>query len=76
MASFASSRLMRPSRETMPPEVFARLTKGRGPQKALTKEQVSLRLDRDVLDYFRAGGPGWQGRMNEALRAAIQKKAG
>ena len=32
------------------------------------KEQVSLRLDREVLDYFQEGGPGWQDRINEALR--------
>jgi uncharacterized protein (DUF4415 family) len=32
------------------------------------REQVTLRLDREVLDYFQAGGPGWQDRINEALR--------
>jgi uncharacterized protein (DUF4415 family) len=32
------------------------------------KEQVSLRIDRDVLEYFQAGGPGWQERINDALR--------
>jgi uncharacterized protein (DUF4415 family) len=34
------------------------------------REQVSLRLDRDVLDHFQAGGPGWQDRINAALRKA------
>ncbi len=34
------------------------------------KEQVSLRLDRDVLDYFQEAGPGWQERINAALRKA------
>ncbi len=34
------------------------------------KEAVSLRLDRDVLDHFQAGGPGWQDRINAALRKA------
>lgn len=34
------------------------------------KETVSLRIDRDVLDYFQEGGPGWQDRINEALRKA------
>jgi uncharacterized protein (DUF4415 family) len=34
------------------------------------KEQVALRIDRDVLDHFQAGGPGWQERINEALRKA------
>lgn len=42
----------------------------RGPQLAPTKQQVTLRLDPDVLAKFRATGPGWQTRVNEALRAA------
>ena len=37
------------------------------------KEQVSLRIDRDVLDYFQEGGPGWQDRINEALRKVAGK---
>ena len=32
------------------------------------KVQTSLRLDSDIIDYFRKGGPGWQRRMNAALR--------
>ena len=38
-----------------------------------TKEQVSLRLDRDVLEHFQADGPGWQERINAALRKAAGK---
>jgi uncharacterized protein (DUF4415 family) len=34
------------------------------------KKAISLRIDADVLERFKAGGPGWQGRMNEALRKA------
>jgi uncharacterized protein (DUF4415 family) len=34
------------------------------------KEMVSLRLDRDVLEHFQDEGPGWQERINAALRAA------
>lgn len=37
------------------------------------KEQVTLRLDQDVLEFFREGGPGWQDRINEALRKAAGK---
>jgi uncharacterized protein (DUF4415 family) len=37
------------------------------------KEQVSLRIDQDVLEHFREGGSGWQDRINEALRKAIGK---
>jgi len=38
------------------------------------KETVSLRIDRDVLDYFQADGPGWQDRINAALRKAAGKE--
>lgn len=34
------------------------------------KELVSLRLDRAVLEHFQDDGPGWQDRINAALRAA------
>ncbi len=37
------------------------------------KEQVSLRIDRDVLDFFQADGPGWQERINQALRKVAGK---
>jgi uncharacterized protein (DUF4415 family) len=37
------------------------------------KELVSLRIDRDVLDYFQEDGAGWQERINTALRAAAGK---
>jgi uncharacterized protein (DUF4415 family) len=34
------------------------------------KEMVSLRLDQDVLAHFQGNGPGWQDRINAALRKA------
>jgi uncharacterized protein (DUF4415 family) len=37
------------------------------------REQVTLRIDRDVLDHFQADGPGWQERINAALRKAAGK---
>ena len=37
------------------------------------KEQVTLRIDRDVLDFFQEDGPGWQDRINAALRKAAGK---
>jgi uncharacterized protein (DUF4415 family) len=43
--------------------------KGGRPKGSGKKEMVTLRIDRDVLDQFRAGGPGWQTRLNDALRA-------
>jgi uncharacterized protein (DUF4415 family) len=46
------------------------LRRGR-PKAASTKQQVTLRLDRDVLERFRQTGEGWQSRINEALRKAV-----
>jgi uncharacterized protein (DUF4415 family) len=44
------------------------IRRGRPPGSA--KDLVSLRLDKEVIDHFRASGPGWQTRMNDALRKA------
>ena len=44
------------------------LARKRGRPLGSTKESTTVRFDRDVLDAFRAGGPGWQTRMNDALR--------
>lgn len=46
------------------------MTRRRGTQAAPTKTPISLRVDADVLERYRATGPGWQGRMNDALRKA------
>jgi uncharacterized protein (DUF4415 family) len=40
----------------------------RGRPTGSDKESTTIRFDRDVLAAFRAGGPGWQTRMNAALR--------
>lgn len=45
----------------------------RGPQKDPTKQLVSLRLSQEVLDHFRATGPGWQTRIDETLKRAVNK---
>lgn len=44
------------------------------PPLAAPKEAVKLRLDADVVASFRAGGAGWQTRMNDALRKAAGLK--
>jgi uncharacterized protein (DUF4415 family) len=47
------------------------------PKLAVTKQLVSLRIDQDVLQAFRDTGPGWQSKVNAALRkAAPKRKAG
>ena len=58
--------------ETLSPLELAAfpLTRRRGAQASPTKTPISLRVDADVLERYRATGPGWQGRMNDALRKA------
>ncbi len=52
------------------PGLAASIRRGRGPQKAPTKERVTLRLDCVALAAFRATGPGWQSRIDEAVKKA------
>ncbi|MBI5213664.1 MAG: BrnA antitoxin family protein [Nitrospirae bacterium] len=62
---------MRPASEVVPEIVKAykegRL-KVRGPQKAPTKVQTTLRLQRDVIEFFRSTGRGWQTKIETALK--------
>ena len=46
------------------------LTRGR-PKSAQPKVSTTIRLDADIIEHFRTGGPGWQSRINQALRARI-----
>ncbi len=62
-------RRARPAAEVLP-EIVAAYRRSRGPQKRPTKKLVSLRLDPDVVEHFRARGPGWQARINATLRKA------
>ncbi len=55
-------------------EVFPTMRKGRGPNRAPTKQQVTLRLSPDVVDYFKAEGPGWQSRIDETLVKIVKRK--
>jgi uncharacterized protein (DUF4415 family) len=43
------------------------------PKSARTKEQINIRLSADVLAAFRATGPGWQTRIDEALKEWLRE---
>ena len=67
-ADFARAR---PASEMLPADVVAALVKSKGGRpRGSNKVQVALRLDRDAVEKFKAGGPGWQSRINEAVRKA------
>lgn len=63
-AIYDGDRLIRPANGT--------LTKPGRPKSADPKRQVTLRLDSVVIEGFRATGPGWQSRINDALRKALK----
>jgi len=61
----------RPASEVLPAAAVAALVKNKGGRPAgSNKSQVTLRLDTAVLERFKATGPGWQTRINDALRKA------
>ena len=53
------------------PEIVEWSGRTQGKQKAHKKELISIRLDSDITDHFRADGPGWQTRLNDTLRRAV-----
>lgn len=75
----AQIQAMKPAAEILPPELVAILPKRRrgqrGPQRAPVKQQVTLRLDTNVLEYFKHKGRGWQTRINEALKHVVAHEA-
>ena len=55
------------------PELAESIRRARGrPVMEKPKRQISLRLDPDVIDAFKATGKGWQGRINDVLRKAAK----
>lgn len=56
-----------PAREALPASLLQKVGV-RGPQKAPTKELISIRLSREVVESFRASGEGWQVRIDRALK--------
>lgn len=46
--------------------------RARGPQREPRKVATAIRLSPEVVEYFKAGGPGWQTRLDEALREYVQ----
>lgn len=64
----------RPAAEVLSPETLALFGKRRGrPPAVAPKVAVSLRLDAEVVEAWRATGAGWQSRINAALKSAAPK---
>jgi uncharacterized protein (DUF4415 family) len=64
---------MRPAHEVHPHLVRKALERKRGrPKLPERKQQVTLRIDPDILEHFRSSGAGWQTAINDALRSAME----
>jgi uncharacterized protein (DUF4415 family) len=60
---------LRPAKDVLPEHILAQFKRSPGrPKLASPKKQVTLRLDADVLEYWRGQGEGWQSRLNAVLR--------
>ncbi|MGB3423205.1 MAG: BrnA antitoxin family protein [Castellaniella sp.] len=55
-------------------EAFSKMSRRGRPKSETPKVQLTIRYDKAVIDAFKAGGPGWQTRMNEALKKAVTRK--
>lgn len=53
--------------------MFERARGQRGAQKTPVKDRVGLRLDHDIVEHFRATGPGWQSRINAILADHVKR---
>jgi uncharacterized protein (DUF4415 family) len=67
-------RRARPAAEVLPAAALSAFKAVRGAQKAPTKVPISIRLGADILDHYKAAGPGWQSRMERDLRKAAGLK--
>jgi uncharacterized protein (DUF4415 family) len=56
------------------PEMFARAVVRRGLKPTPRKRQLTIRIDSDVLEWYRREGPGYQTRINALLRAYMQER--
>ena len=58
------------------PEMFAKAVVERGLKPTSNKQQLTIRLDNDVLEWFRAQGRGYQTKINSLLRAYMEAHEG
>lgn len=56
------------------PETFAKVIVRRGLKPMPPKQQLTLRIDSDVLAWYKKQGPGYQTRINALLRAYMQER--
>ena len=74
-AQITAAALTDPDNLPLTDAELSQFKRGRGrPQGSGKKEQVTLRIDTEILEQFKATGNGWQTRLNEALRDWVNKQ--
>ena len=68
----ADVKRMRPMSEVLP-DNLQRTIGQRGKQRSPTKVKTSIRLSPEVIEHFKAGGEGWQRRIDQALKQYIRE---
>lgn len=74
-------RNARPAREVLPEILGEKIASGlfkrkpgqRGKQHAPKKELISIRLQADIVEFFKSQGPGWQARIDSALKEWVKE---
>ncbi len=76
-AQITAAAMTDPDNLPLTAKELSQFKRGRGrPQGSGKKEQVTLRIDLEILEQFRARGNGWQTRINDALRDWISRQHG
>lgn len=74
-AQITAAALTDPDNLPLTDAELTQFKRGRGrPQGSGKKEQVTLRLDAEILEQFKATGNGWQTRINDVLREWIKQR--
>jgi len=74
-ADFARARPVSDFPELLEALNNARSRGQRGAQKSEIKDRIGLRLDHNIVEHFRATGPGWQSRINDILADHIKRNS-
>ncbi len=67
-AAITAAAISDPDNQPLTDDQLRQFKRGRGRPVGSNKEQVTLRLDAEVLETFKATGSGWQTRINEVLK--------
>ncbi len=67
-------RHMRPASDVLPQALLSVLPKRGYPTKALSKISTRIRLNPEIIDFFKSQGKGWQTKINDVLQEYVDSK--